>query len=557
MLDPTFPSIIINPHYERYMWLYGRTGGFSVPKVSFFNGADLFTLNGTVSTKDPFASDLISVHTDKDLENPAGTFTITTHNRRIRNAGAYQGLTVYEAINVGDVCVISFRRVDPAGPRIRDQAGRALEGNTPDWDTGYTCVMVGEVGQKPRFSAHLDGEGAVEHRVTITGCDLGKKLVNAQIYWFKDVPSADIKQFALQGRDFLVTGDGKKGPFPGGARRELFKSVLDHVFYPMTSINMKRAEDPTKREDLGDLLGYKLGKTTVMANGEEAKMPSGIDFYSQEETVWAFLEGMAEKPFCELFVDTWPTEDTFITDMMGSSPTADFEKEPHFTFDGGQTYLCMRQPPFDKADWKKLPLFVVDQAVIQGYDVGGEPTIYNLFYGYPADYAGLASTPSMLMQGVPIFDKVSFKRFGLRSMIVASKVFPYFNDGTSEGTIKAVGHKLTNSLYDWFQPSDKFLSGTLTVQGHPAYRVGTRLRVNGTASGADDKSLAAGVDLSAEYYLEGVAHEWTAFQGYETTLRVTRGLPLVAGEPDEKTRFPPPYVVAVGDAPVNASNLIA
>src|ERR1035437_10611269 len=145
------------------------------------------------------------------------------------------------------------------------------------------------------------------------------------------MPAADIQQFALKGMQYLVTGDGKKGVFPGGPRRDLVKSVLDHVFYPMTSINLKQAGAPLLKTDLGIVLGYKLGKTSVMPDGNEAKLPAGLDFYSQEETVWAFLEGIAEKPFVELFVDTWLDDPEFIKGMTGD--TAGYEREPAQAFE--------------------------------------------------------------------------------------------------------------------------------------------------------------------------------------------------------------------------------
>ena len=519
------PLTITPPKFEREMRLFGQNGGYAKCQVTFYSGGQKYDINGRTATflqDDASAgfslpenndknldSDLIAVHTDKSLEAPAGTFTVTMHDRPMRT-GNQKGKRLAEIIMQNDLVCISFGRSDSDGTQNRNAfyAAGSPE-RSKNVENHFECVMVGIVGARPTVNWTIDGNGATVRQITITGFDFGKLLLNCQIYYFKDVPSEDIKAFALKGWQYL-----KDGTFPMGTKQALIQKTFDEIFRKITNWTVDAAGGGVP---IGDLFGYVLRSTY-------GEIPVGTNFFSQEQSIWSFIEAIAEKPWCELFVDTVPHVDSFLEAFKdGDGKFLEHASKP---IEGGMPMLFLRESPFSSSDWERLPLYYVSDDVVHNFAIGGEPTLYNLFYARPSAYLSMGSVMSAYLTGVPIFDSDSFKKYGLRMLISESKVFPYDGAGTA---IKAVGKALTKKLYEWFASSPYFLSGTMTVQGHPSYRIGTRLRRCSL-----DQSFT-GTSFS-EFYIEGVSHEWSAYGEYKTTLRLTRGLYIA----DEAKRFPEP-----------------
>lgn len=499
------PGVTGFPDYAREMRLHGQNGGYSACRITLYSGGELFTING--DSDDPLNSDLITVHTEKDLEAPTGAFSITLHDRPIRN-GAFKGKRLIQVVRQTDLITIAFKRSDSDGTRNRDYDTGFIDSGSDD----YLGAMIGLVGQTPTISHSVDGDGASQRHVTITGYDMGKLLLNNQIYWYKDVPSANIEAFALKGWQYL-----KDGGFPAGTKAEIIKKALDNIFFKMMNFKIKTAGG---EKDIDSLLGYRLGPTY-------GTIPVSTNFFNAEESMWAFCEGVAEKPWCEFYVDTVPNNPSFI---QGTTPKSGINLEkPSDVLEGCRAMVILRETPFMQDTWSALPRFLIDDTVVHSVTLGGEPTLYNLFYGRPSAYIPAGSVAGSLLTGVPILNKASFEKHGLRQMIMESKVFPIFGKESEHGVIKKVGKELTERLYRWYAPSDEFLSGSIVVQGHAAYRVGTVLTHfhNVLDDPRDEGTLEA--------YIEGVTHDWQVFDGFKTTLRVTRG--LYAGTVD---RFPTP-----------------
>lgn len=544
-------------------------GGVSLCRVTFYNGAGVFTINGEVGDgSDALAGDLISVTTQKDLSGPAGTFTIVLHDRPIRTEGPFKGKHLGDVVAPMDLVVISFGRHDN---------GKA--------SVPLTAAMVGVVGQAPTESERAGEHGVATHTVTIAGFDFGKLFLNAQLTYFQDVPNADLQAFAARNAVYLDQG----AHWPAGTKAYILAYILEKVFYPRTSLNYKFDGEtaPTGLNTLKPLFGYRFGNTYGL-------IYEGRSFLEQEDTVWNLLESHAEQTWCELFIDCVPAGEgnehkNWLARMTGSkfSNAVGSAEGPDLTgyftpeqlddadhnglesqmaprtFDNAKVYLMLRMAPFSYATWQRLPVFRIDDRVVIDGTVGGEPTVYNVFYAKPKAYMGLDQF-SKILANVPLFNRTSYLRFGYRPLVCYSHVFPLTRkqreDKTyqPDATFTGASRTLTKLLYDWYAPSADFLAGSMTVQGDPRYRIGTRLhrtylsrgdrrsevRVPKLATPSEpiatepETVTAGGGPLVREFYIEGVSHSWQAWGTYTTTLRVTRGLPLPARTTDPSARHP-------------------
>lgn len=546
-----------------------RRGGVSLCRVTFYNGAGVFTLNGEVGdASDSLAGDLISVATQKDLSGPAGTFTIVLHDRPIRTEGPFKGKHLGDVVAPMDLVVISFGRHDS------DKASVPL-----------TAVMVGVVGQAPTESERAGEHGVATHTVTITGFDFGKLFLNAQLTYFKDVPNADLQAFAQRNVVFL----DNKNHWPAGTKAFIVAYILEKVFYPRTSLNYQFGGEAGSSglNTLKPLFGYRLGPTYGL-------IYEGRAFLEQEDTVWNLMESHAEQTWCELFIDCVPAGEgnehrnwlarmtasalSFAggtaqgPDLTGYFTPEQLDGADHNgiesqmaprTLDNSKVYLMLRMAPFSYATWQRLPVFRIDDRVVIEGTVGGEPTVYNVFYAKPKAFMGFDQW-SKVLANVPLFNRTSYLRFGYRPLVCYSHVFPLTRKQREDKTYQpdssfsGASRTLTKLLYDWYAPSADFLAGSMTVQGHPAYRIGTRLqrtylsrgdrrsevRVPKLATPAEPLTAepetvsVGGGSLVREFYIEGVSHSWQAWGTYTTTLRVTRGLPLPARTMDPSARHP-------------------
>jgi hypothetical protein len=485
--SPTTP-IAGHTGYREDVPLHNTMGGPVPARVKFYSSGSLFTVNGVSgqSGDKPLWGDILDISYDKDLGNPTGSWSMTLINRPIQE-GPLAGQWLADVIAPMDMVVISFRR----GDRLR-------------------CAMVGVVGAAPtEHESPVSGGQGIPHTVTITGFDMGKMLLNAQIYWFKDYPDANLAAFALKGWKHLPE------VIAGKSKAFITKLVLEEMFYKVTSLSYQRAEGV--RSPVQKALGYKLGKTL-------GTIPAGHTFMNEETNLYGYLKDLAEDTWCEFYVDTLENDPSFMASMVR-------EREEDNTgtvdlFDGAKPTIILRNTPFDKEDWDALPMFVITDDVIHQASIGGEPTIYNIFYAQPTAFGARDPLTNKVIGGVGYYDAASAARFGYRPLVVPSKIIPTYNDGKNMMDIQAYTALLTLRLYRWFAPSADFRSGTIVVQGNPCYRVGTKLR----------RQYLRRRNLIMDFYIEGVSGSWQAYGTYRTTLKVTRGLPY------KGYRFPSPQM---------------
>lgn len=531
--------------WEREVPFENQRGGSVAAKVSFYSGGDLFTVNG-VSGQDPkgrkrLDGDILSISIDKDLNNPTGSFTIQLYDNPINNSEKLRGQRISDIVQTNDLVVISFRR-----------------GNQP-----LTCAMIGVVSQRPLENEYIADSGAASSTVTITGYDLGKLLLNAGIYWFSHAPFANLRQYTLQGWDVILQGDfantrvqgpqlqnktnigfGKKGIFGPNKKARIIKAVLNHFFYSFTSLSYQRQQG--EFANVANILAYRLNETYGQPN-------VNVTLFQQEQSVFNFCQNLGEKPWCEFFVETLLDEPDFWSGMNQQHKVYEGTISVVDAFDGCKSTIVFRETPFDEDDWNALPRYVIDDRHIKGTSLGGEPTVYNIFYVTPSNLGASSPITNQALANSGIFLEESAHKHGYRPFIAESNALLFSNDpaGPTSADILERVNFLTKRLHKWYALSDQFISGTITVQGNALYKVGTRLLRHylrgGRQVGAAGLIFAPGGAVPAatnysgnvasrEFYIEGVSHTWQAFGTFDTTLRVTRGLDVSPG--GQSQRFP-------------------
>lgn len=517
---PNEPRLAREPNPLYRVPLLGARGG-SVPcRITCYSEGQTFTLNGRPGRG---ASDLdaqvLSFETHKDLNTPAGSFSVTLWDRPLPD-GPFKGLHLGDVLKPMDLVVLSFGRTESG----KNQPRRVASSGTEGMSAALQGVMIGVVGQRPTEAEEVSESGEVIHTVSVSGFDLGKLLLSAQIYRFRDVPLADLETFAAAGWKILRDA---RGMFPLAPQHEVARIILDSIFYKSLVVSYRRplvaaAPDFNTR----DVLGYQLAPMTVV-NGAPANLPVPLQFFAQERDVHSLLAYVAQDIWGEVWVDTWPDEAAFWQGMVPAGG-ANLLPQP---FDGVRAFVAMRDVPFTEAAWSNLPGYMIDDSVVLSANLGGEPTLYNVFHAKPTGMGVYDVLTNAALTGAPILNEDSLQRHGYRPLVAESIMFPFANSNEQVKTIQDFASHQTKLLYNHHASSAQFVSGTLTVQGNPAYRVGTRLiRAYAYREGLDHERRVR------DFYLEGVSHSWQAFGTCTTTLRVTRGL----DEGDTALRFPVP-----------------
>jgi hypothetical protein len=490
--------------------LENRFGGSTACKITFLSEEGLYTINQELlgsTWRGPYDEHLIDVTTNKDLSNPCGSFSMNLHDRPIPS-GPLKGRRLQDVLRPHDLVIISFRR----GPVFRGQ-------------------MIGLVGAKPLVVEDLDQNGARIRTVNVSGFDFGKFLLTAQSFYFKDMPEADPVVAHLRGQLPFFQEDGPFAAYGGMVpRHKLFSFMLEQWLFKLSGLNWRGGQMGELQFPLRNMLNQTMGATF----GEIPFTDHTID---DEMSLYSFMSNVAEKPWCEFFVDTWPIDAEFQSAMVPDpmllegrlSPFPDpaINVMPHFV---------LRETPFDKEKWNQLPVFEIDNEVIHRAETSGEGDVYSIYYARPPAYAGSNTSNHVAGQGIPAFDMVALERYGYRPLMVECRGIPNVreDDGENQFTpMQQQARDFTNRLARWFYMSPEFLSGSFTLQGNPQYNVGTRLR----------RFLPTFEHGDAwEFYIEGLTNTFATYGQYRTTLRVTRGL-----RPDQDRFAEPSHLVNISD----------
>lgn len=319
----------------------------------------------------------------------------------------------------------------------------------------------------------------------------------------------------------------------------------------------------------------------------EEKLQDVLPFTSFEGSLNQLLIDMTNKPFNEIFFDTY-------ADIDGNE----------------KAKLVVRRTPFEKEDWQKLPRHRITSHNVIKEQIGQtDLDAYAIFNVVPGNLQEL----NMMDNAKPVYNPELVKKYGYKLLEVTNK---YLNmtsnmgDSATENTetaedaetdrreadlgigitgdlglnpntntmspeeAKALGLEMINGvltgrtleeaetlteqaeassengadillmqqqserLYRWYANNPNFFSGDIEVIGDPDYRLGNRLLYVDEYTG----------DIW-EFYIESVEHKYSYTDGFTTALGVTRGVKL-ASETDEGQRFNlpmgPPLVFAGG-----------
>lgn len=192
-------------------------------------------------------------------------------------------------------------------------------------------------------------------------------------------------------------------------------------------------------------------------------------FVSYSGNLWNLLKEFKDAPFNEMFWEVVNDKPTFI----------------------------FRPTPFNESDWNNLLRIEIKDIDIISEDLGiSDIETYTVFKVESESFVG--ETETMLL---PIWYPPYYNKYGLTKLSISSK---YLYGDSVDDT-----YRKTIDLFNWNIMNNSMENGSIIVKGSNLYKVGTRVAIESTG---------------IEYYVEGVSHNFTFFQGWTTTLSVTRGL---------------------------------
>lgn len=199
------------------------------------------------------------------------------------------------------------------------------------------------------------------------------------------------------------------------------------------------------------------------------KLTDTNSFLTYEGSLWNLLKEVKNAPFNEMF---W--------EVINERPS-----------------LIFRPTPFNENDWTKLLRITIRDLDIISEDLGHSDIESYVVYKVDSD-TFFGETDSLVL---PLWYPPYYHKYGLTRLSVSSK---YLYGGT-------INHILdkTQDLFNWNILNNAMENGTITVKGSNQYKVGSRVIIESTG---------------IEYYVEGVQHSFTFFEGWTTQLSVTRGI---------------------------------
>lgn len=222
------------------------------------------------------------------------------------------------------------------------------------------------------------------------------------------------------------------------------------------------------------------------------KLTDVTSITSYSGSLWNLMKELKDAPFNEMF---WEVHD--------DKPT-----------------LIFRSTPFEEADWTKLPRLTIKDSEIISMDIGVSDTETYVVYKVIAETFSGDSEDLIL----PLWYEPYYKKYGLSRLEVSSL---YLGTNINQTAIK------TEKLFNWNILNNSMENGSITVKGKNSYKVGTRVILESTG---------------IEYYVEAVEHTFTFFEGWNTTLSLTRGL-------NPSKRYSAPWGKAAQIKPEDAVNI--
>lgn len=471
--------------------------------VSFHTKDKYYQLKGEITEEgkqlDP-TYQVISVTTHKQMSAPAGTFSIQL-----------AGIAWMSRLTPNDLVVI--------------QMGY----KKPDGKEDVQTVMVGLIDTIGRTRTAQTPPVAT---TTVTGRDLAKVLIKSQLRFYPEVGMDN-----RDGEKFFLTDEGWITLMNVFTAETIVKGtpavVLDNIMrYILPKLNAvewtiwdeSKKEPVPKKVDVTNILRYNFGKVDIF-------LPMIFTADQYEGSIWNLMERASIKPFTELFVDVRSADEAWnkgdrprvvnetieegSDDSKAKYPKGDgYYPSPRVGFgqDNSAVMVVLRNTPFDKGMWEKLYTHdLLAEDVIEEELSISDNEHYNLFW------AGTVINPlgfDLKRVVPPMFNEEDAKRYGLSPLEVSIEGLSIEQDNPEAPTLlEGLSKSWTAKLKAWFEKNHTYMSGTMRVRGKGDYRIGHRLVRKG---------------IEREFYIEGVTQSFHVFESWETTLELTRGMPLGA-----------------------------
>jgi len=350
----------------------------------------------------------------------------------------------------------------------------------------------------------------------------------------------------------FVDGDEIQDKLIGITESDGFFNVLadsDVMYY-----NEKGKRQIVKK---GDIL------STVKGSGALSEITYG-NYYPMQFSVWNyqgdlmnFIKQFASYPFNELYVETGDTE-VVIGNLREFSGTIWTEANSFYDAnanDGkgeniqlsststlkkgkrtkkllkGKAYIVLRPTPYDDDSvesniftgmesllmMKDLNKYVVYDSLIVEKNLmigrNNKPTFYSVT---PSN--GLITGDCAKIVANAEYDENALRRYGYNSLEAKLDAMDIGSKSYKHGGIISTCNVFQKKLRSWYQNSDRYLSGTMTIQGNEKIRVGNVLSYE-RESGQIDDDYEEG-----KYYITGIIQNYVYGGIFESTLTLERGV---------------------------------
>lgn len=454
---------------------------------------------------------------------------------------------------------------------MRVYGNQAQMGNTIAEDVDDNNVLIVGLVSEVRREADYNSN-SVMYR--ITGQSLAKAFIQFELNAIRQV------NIVMDEFGWLGLKENGGANYAGATVKENIQATINRFmgYMKYSYLEQSNFTDYIKTRIVAELSSWE----------DEEHLQDVLPFTSFEGSLNQLLIDMTNKPFNEMFFDTY-------ADTDGNE----------------KAKLVVRRTPFEKDDWQKLPRHrITSHNVIKEQLGQADLDAYAIFNVVPGNLQEM----DMMSNAKPVYNPELVKKYGYKLLEITNKYLT-ISSGTSDNTTtenteteedaetdrreadlgigitgdlglnpntntmspeeaKALGLEMINGvltgrtleeaetlteqaeassengadillmqqqserLYRWYANNPNFFSGDIEVIGDPDYRLGNRLLYVDEYTG----------DIW-EFYIESVEHKYSYTDGFTTALGVTRGVKL-ASETDEGQRFNlpmgPPLVFAGG-----------
>jgi hypothetical protein len=456
---------------------------------------------------------VLSVTTQKQMSAPAGAFTIQL---------------------VGDEWL---QKLDTNDMVVIQMGYRTSEGDN------LNTVMVGLIDRVRRTRTAETPSVST----TITGRDFGKVLIKSQLKFYPQLGSAAQNEATDKaGEKFFLTDEGwitmmkffTPDHIVEGTPAVMLDNIMRYILPKLNTVEWtvwdeSQTTPVPKKADIRQIIRYNLAKVDMF-------LPMVLTADQFEGAVWNLMERASPKPFTELFIDVREKDEAWNAEGMNRvvnetiEQASDASKEiypkdsgwyPAERFNFGQdksaVMVALRNTPFDKELWVQLYAHELDAVDVLSEDLSlSDDEHYNLFW------AGTTINPlglSLKEVSPPLWNEVDVKRYGISPLEVEIEGLSMTPTNAQHPTLlEGMSKAFSAKLKAWFENNHRYLNGSMQVRGKGSYKIGQRLIREG---------------INREFYIEGVTQQFNVYTSFESTLMLTRGMPI-GGAPDHTIYLP-------------------